>query len=520
MNILMIYPQFPDTFWSFKHALEFIGKKINNPPLGLMTISSLLPSQWIKKLVDMNIQDLTNKDIEWADLVFISAMDVQRDSSQKIIHRIKSFNKKIVAGGPLFTAEYDNFPEVDHFVLNEGELTLPLFLDDFMNNRKPERIYSTDQYAEIELSPLPDISLINIFDYECMSIQFSRGCPFQCDFCNVTALLGHRPRMKSVQQVISELEQYYQAGWKRNVFFVDDNFIGNKKYLKEEVLPAIIAWRKGKKGFSFITEASINMADDPELMKLMSQAGFTTVFVGIETPNESSLVECGKKQNTRRDLIKSINDIHHAGIQVMAGFIVGFDHDTPSIFDEMISFIQESGIVTAMVGLLQAPNGTALYHRLEREGRILRKMSGDNADGSTNIIPAMDPHLLKSGYKRIINTLYSPAYLYPRIKTLLKAYRPVKIPGQVYANEIIAFFKTVLRMGLKRGEARYYWNLVFWSLFNCPSKFALGISLTIYGYHFRKVNLINQTRELKAKNRESIRRIKKTSVEQQASRSQ
>ena len=497
----MVYPKFPDTFWSFKHALEFIGKKINNPPLGLMTISSLLPISWNKKLIDTNIHELTSEDIQWADMVFISAMDVQRDSSQKIIHKIKGFGKIIVAGGPLFTAEYSNFAEVDYFVLNEGELTLPLLLDDLEKNIEPKRVYSTDQYAEIQLSPLPDISLININDYECMSIQFSRGCPFQCDFCNVTALLGHRARLKTVDQVIAELDQYYQAGWSRNVFFVDDNFIGNKKYLKEEVLPAIINWRKGKRGFTFITEASINMADDPELMKLMSMAGFTTVFVGIETPNESSLVECKKSQNTKRDLIDSVNKIHRSGIQVMAGFIVGFDHDSPAIFDEMINFIQDSGIVTAMVGLLQAPNGTELYKRLEREDRILREMSGDNADGTSNIIPNMDPIVLKKGYQKIINTIYSPAYLYTRIKTLLKVYQPEIMPGKVYATEILAFLKTILRMGLRPGEARYFWQLLLWVLFHCPVNFPLAVTLTIYGYHFRKVNFINQRKEVTNKNK-------------------
>lgn len=488
----MVYPTFPDTFWSFKHALEFIDKKINNPPLGLLTISALLPKKWNKKLIDMNIYELTDDDIQWADIVFISAMDVQRDSCQKIIHRVKRFQKKIAAGGPLFTSEYLNFPEVDYLILNEGEITVPQFVEDIENGIEPKHLYISDQYADIHSSPLPDISLIDINDYECMSIQFSRGCPFRCDFCNVTALLGHIPRMKTVDQVIAELDQYYRAGWSRNVFFVDDNFIGNKKYLKEAVLPAIIEWRKGKKGFTFITEASINMADDPDLLNLMSLAGFTTVFVGIETPNETSLVECKKSQNTKRDLIDSIHKIHQAGIQVMAGFIVGFDSDTPAIFDEMINFIQESGIVTAMVGLLQAPGGTELYRRLEKEGRILREMSGDNADGTTNIIPMMDPYVLKMGYQKIINTIYSPAYLYPRIKTLLQVYQPEKMPGKVYASEIKAFFKTILRMGLKPGEGRYYWQLLFWTLTHCPVNFPLAVSLSIYGYHFRKVNTINQ----------------------------
>lgn len=514
MKILFVYPEFPDTFWSFKHALEFINKKISNPPLGLLTISALLPLEWQKKLIDTNIHSLTDADIRWADYVFISAMDVQRNSSIQIIHRVKSIGGKIVAGGPLFTEEYESFPDVDHFILNEGELTLPQFINDVQKGLKLQRVYSSESYADIQTSPSPDLSLINLFDYDCMSIQFSRGCPFHCDFCNVTALLGHKPRMKTVDQIIIELDHYYESGWRRNVFFVDDNFIGNKKYLKEEVLPALINWRKGKTGFTFLTEASINLADDDELLDLLHQAGFTSVFIGIETPNESSLLECKKSQNTKRNLISSIHKIHRSGIQVMAGFIVGFDHDKPDIFDQMINFIQESGIVTAMVGLLQAPNKTTLYDRLQGEGRILNAMSGDNTDGSTNIVPIMDMKILKTGYTRIINTIYSPSYLYPRIQTLLKYLKPGKNPGGVYASEIMAFIKSIYRMGIEKGEAKQYWRMVFWTLFHCPANFPLAITLSIYGYHFRTINSINQKRDSQsARQISSSRKIGQTLVE-------
>ncbi|MCX6054450.1 MAG: radical SAM protein [Chloroflexi bacterium] len=491
MKILMVYPQFPDTFWSFRHALAFIGKKNNNPPLGLMTVSALLPGNWEKKLCDTNINPLSNSEIEWADIVFISAMDIQRKSCVEIIQKIKSYKKLIVAGGPLFSAEYENFPEIDHFVLNEGEITLPQFVFDIQNRNTLKRIYKTEQYADIRESPLPDLSLINFSDYECMSIQFSRGCPFHCDFCNVTTLLGHKPRMKTVDQVIGELDQLYNAGWRRNVFFVDDNFIGNKKYLKDFILPALIEWRKNKIGYSFITEASINLADDTELMDLMVKAGFTTAFIGIETPNVNSLIECHKDQNIERDLVKSVLIIHNAGIQVMAGFIVGFDNDTNDIFNQLISFIQDSGIVTAMVGLLQAPNGTELYKRLEKEGRILHEMSGDNADGSTNIATKMNSSTLRAGYQKVINSIYSPPFLYPRIKTLLRAYKMSTSPSKIYQNELIAFLKTVWVMGFNIREAKYYWNLLLWTVFRYPKKFSLAITLVIYGYHFRTVNKIN-----------------------------
>lgn len=487
MHVLMVYPQFPDTFWSFKHALKFVNRKNNNPPLGLMTISSLLPEKWEKRLVDMNINPLKDSDIRWADMVFISAMDVQRASVHDVISRVKPFGRRIIAGGPLFTGEYDQFPMVDTFILNEGEITFPHFLADLNSDANVKRVYETKEFADMKTSPLPDLSLINMRQYECMSLQVSRGCPFHCEFCNVTALLGHIPRTKSVAQIIAELDQLYNAGWRHNVFIVDDNFIGNKKFLKEELLPAMIKWHQGKSGFNFITEASINLADDPDLMRLMTRAGFVDVFIGIETPNESSLFECNKKQNSNRDLINSINSIQNHGMQVMAGFIVGFDNDPPDIFERMISFIQESGIVTAMVGLLQAPFGTKLYERMENEGRILQEMSGDNSDGTTNIKTKMLPAKLKQGYFKIMKTIYSPEMLYPRIKTFLEQFNPKKVTVNVRLNEITAFIKSLFVMGFNPRESRHYWDLVWWTLRRDFRKFPTAITMVIYGYHFRTI---------------------------------
>lgn len=491
MRILMVYPEFPDTFWSFRHALKFINKKINNPPLGLMTISALLPVDWEKRLIDTNITTLTDEAIQWADLVFLSAMDVQRQSVKNIVNHVKRFNKKIIAGGPLFTGEYEDFPQIDTFVLNEGEITFIDFLADLESGAEIKKVYQTSEFADIRQSPLPDLSVVDINKYECMTVQYSRGCPFHCEFCNVTALLGHVPRIKTVTQIIAELDQLYYAGWRHNVFFVDDNFIGNKKYLKEEMLPALIDWRKDKAGFNFITEASINLADDTELMTLMSQAGFVDVFIGIETPNESSLAECNKKQNAKRDLVHNVNTIQRHGMQVMAGFIVGFDNDPPEIFNQMVSFIQDSGIVTAMVGLLQAPYGTRLYDRLEKDGRIITEMSGDNSDGTTNIKTMLNPQLLQNGYFSIMKSIYSPEMLYPRIKTFLTKFNPRKTTVNIRINEILAFFKTVIVMGLDPKESKYYWNLIFWTLWNDLKKFPTAITMVIYGYHFRRVTAMN-----------------------------
>ncbi len=329
MNILLVYPEFPDTFWSFKHALRFIRKKAGAPPLGLLTVAAMLPAAWEKRLVDLNAIGLSQRDLLWADYVFISAMVVQRDAARALIARCKEAGVKVVAGGPLFTMEYAEFPEVDHFVLNEAELTLPPFLSDLANGCA-RHLYTTTEYPDIRQTPAPLWQLADLKQYETVSIQFSRGCPFNCNFCNVTALLGHRPRTKTAPQIIAELDSLYALGWRKGVFFVDDNFIGNKRQLKAEILPALITWRKGKIGMPFNTEVSINLADDPELMTLMTQAGFETIFVGIETPNEDSLAECSKTQNKGRDLVDSVKRLQRAGLQVQGGFIVGFDNDTPN----------------------------------------------------------------------------------------------------------------------------------------------------------------------------------------------
>ncbi|MEN6436058.1 MAG: B12-binding domain-containing radical SAM protein [Anaerolineaceae bacterium] len=487
MNVLLLYPEFPDTFWSFKHALRFINKEASSPPLGLITVAAMLPEAWNKRLIDLNVRNLKDSDIKWADLVFVSAMIIQKKSTREVFLRCKELNKKIIAGGPLFTAEYEEFEDlVDHFVLNEAEITLQPFLQDFQNGTA-KKLYQTNEFCDIKDSPIPQWNLIDLKKYDSLSIQFSRGCPFNCDFCNITALLGHKPRIKTAQQIINELDLMYSLGWRRNIFFVDDNFIGNKRILKEEILPALIEWHKNKTGCQFITEASVNLADDEELMKLMVEAGFKSVFVGIETPSEEGLTECQKTQNKNRDLVQTVKEMQHAGLQVMGGFIVGFDSDNESIFKRQIEFIQQSGIVTAMVGLLQAPIGTKLYQRLQTEGRIVSDMSGDNADGTTNIIPKMDLVSLKDGYFEILREIYSPKLFYERVANCLASYQPAVQAVQLEANEIYAFFRSIWKLGILGKERKYYWKLFFHTLFHEPKKFPLAITFSIYGYHFRKV---------------------------------
>lgn len=486
MKILLVYPEFPDTFWSFKHALKFIQKKAGAPPLGLLTVAAMLPSDWQKKLIDLNVMELKEDDLQWADYVFISAMVVQRNSAIKVINQCKELGVKTVAGGPLFTMEHENFPLVDYFVLNEAEATLFPFLHDLeMGN--PSRVYASNEFPDIHQTPTPLWELADKRNYETASIQFSRGCPFHCDFCNVTALLGHIPRTKTAQQIIKELNGLYDLGWRKGIFFVDDNFIGNKKYIKTEILPALIQWRKGKSGMPFSTEVSINLADDADLLRLMVDAGFDTVFVGIETPNEESLTECSKNQNKGRDLLESVKTLQRAGLQVQGGFIVGFDNDSSLIFQQQIDFIQKSGIVTAMVGLLQAPLGTGLYDRMQKENRLIDNFNGDNVDGSTNILPKMGLEPLKTGYRKILSQIYDPKLYYARVVTFLREYKAPKVKGQFDPQYFLAFWRSIYRLGVRGVERLQYWRLFFWTLFRRPRLFPLAITFTIIGFHFRQV---------------------------------
>jgi radical SAM superfamily enzyme YgiQ (UPF0313 family) len=488
MKILLVYPESPKTFWSFSYALKFISKKSSFPPLGLITIAAMLPDTWEKRLVDMNTVGLKDKDIKWADYVFISAMIIQKESAREVIDRCKALGVRTVAGGPLFTCEPAEFYDVDHLLLYEGELTFPEFLGD-LKAGSPKHTYTADGWADLSQTPVPLWELVDIRKYATLNIQYSRGCPYNCEFCNVTTLFGHTPRTKSTEQVLGELDAIYELGWKGGVFFVDDNFIGNKKKLKEDVLPALIKWMGERKyPFSFLTEASINLSDDEELMRLMAGAGFNAVFVGVETVDENSLIECNKVQNKNRNMVECVKKMQHYGLQVQGGFIVGFDSDNPSIFKRMIEFIQDSGIVTAMVGLLNAPKGTQLYKRLMEEGRISSSFNGNNTDLSMNFIPIMNQNVLLSGYNQIVRTIYSPENYYKRIMNFLREYQPVKSGGVHFGfNEIGALAKAIFQLGVIGRERWYYWKLFFWSAFRKPRVFPLAITLSIYGYHFRKV---------------------------------
>jgi radical SAM superfamily enzyme YgiQ (UPF0313 family) len=462
VNALLVYPEIPETFWSFKHALRMIRKRAGSPALGLLTVAGMLPDDWDLALVDLNIAELSEQDLEWADVALVSAMVIQRDSAHAAIRLCKEHGLKVIAGGPLFSSEHEKFEEVDHFVLGEAEPSLPALLADLENGRG-RRIYAQPGHPDLTDTPVPQWDLVDSRSYSSRNIQYSRGCPHNCDFCSVTQLFGHKSRTKSAEQIIAELDSLYDLGWRGTVGFVDDNLIGNKRKLR----------------------VTINLADDDELMSLMVQAGFDTVFVGIESLNDASLSECNKKQNENRDMLEDVRKIQRAGLVVQGGFIVGFDHDSADVFERLAAFIQQSGIATAMVGMLQAPAGTRLYERLRSEGRIQREMSGDNVDGTTNIVPVMGMERLRKGYRETLAELYSPRNYYARLRTLLREYRPHPVKASLHGWHILAFFRSVYFLSIVGEERFRYPGLLLWTIFRNPRAFPTAVVLAISGYHLR-----------------------------------
>lgn len=489
MNVLMVYPEYPVTFWSFDYALKFISKKAAFPPLGLLTVAAMLPRDWSIRLIDLNTERLKDRDLKWADLVMVSAMLIQQKSVETILDRCHQLNKRVVAGGPLFNSLSEQYlGRVDHLLLNEAELTLPLFLADFETGH-PASVYRSDGFADLRSTPVPRWDLIPVNKYASLMIQCSRGCPFDCEFCDITALYGRKPRVKSAEQLIGELETIYELGWRGNLFIVDDNFIGNKKAIKR-MLPELIDWVKERDyPFAFFTEASINLADDEELIELMGEAGFDTVFIGLETPNEESLKECSKNQNCRRDMVAAVQKLQTAGFHVLGGYIVGFDNDDENIFARQIRFIQESGVVTAMVGLLNALPKTRLWQRLQVEKRIQDSTTGDNTDGTINFIPKMDRKVLIEGHRHVVRTIYSPRHFYFRVCKFLEKYRPRR-KRPMTARDVKAFVKSMFYLGvLGNGSSQwYYWRMLIKSFFRHRDALPDAMTLMVYGYHFRKVS--------------------------------
>jgi len=489
MNALLIYPKFPDTYWSFKHALSFLGKRAAQPPLGLMTVAALLPGSWNKHLIDENVERLRDRDLAWADVALISAMHIQKDALFGILARCRAMGLRTVVGGPIASSLPAAEIHADHVVIGEAEsLIANLALD--LEQGVANRVYQALERPEMGTSPLPDLSLIKMQRYSTMAVQYSRGCPFNCEFCDIIEIYGRRPRTKSVRQVISELDQLRAAGWRESVFIVDDNFIGNKARAKE--LCAVLAeWRsRHKTSFGFITEASLNLADDRELMQVMKDAGFVSVFLGIETPDASGLIAANKLQNTRRSMLESVAIIQSYGMQVMGGFILGFDTDREDIFDRMTEFIQKSGIPVAMVGLLQAMPGTQLFRRLWREGRILHTDAGNNTSVSLNFLPRMDATKLVEGYRSVLKQIYSSEAYYRRVKLYLSrvqaAPREKEFKQRWFtAANLRALVTSIVRQGVFGRQRWSYWKFVAAASTRYRHSFGTAMTLVVMGHHFQ-----------------------------------
>ena len=495
MKILLVHPEHEEnTFWNVKKVLKILGKRVAYPPLGLLTVAAILPRKWEKKLIDLCCEKLEEKHVMWADLVLIGAMVGQKKSVNEIVDIVKRIGKPIIAGGPLFNSSWKEFTLIDTFVLGEAENNLPNLLEDLKNNTL-KKTYSNEKFPDLKKTPIPEWNLINPSNYNSMCLQLSRGCPHNCEFCEVEILNGKLPRIKTKDQILAELESLYEIGWRAGVFIVDDNFIGNKGKIKKEYLPAIVEWQK-KKRYPFIlsTQVSINLSDDSNLMKLMIEAGFATVFVGIETPDSESLIECSKNQNKNRDMVESVKKIQNMGMEVNAGFILGFDSDKPSIFQQQIEFIQKSGIVTAMVGLLNVPPKTRLHQRLKEANRLLEKTSSTSSRiDELNYIPIMDSGDLIDGYYRVISTIYSPQFYYERIRTFLKEFRPKKLrTSRIRFYHIRGLLASLWFLGIKESGRHHYWGLILWSLFKKPDLLPYAVGLPLGLIHFRKLAWIKQ----------------------------
>lgn len=496
MNILLVYPEIPKSIIQFMDMVKVAGRKSAFPPLGLLTIASLLPEQWNKKLVDLNTAPLNESEIIWADLVFISAMNVQSNSVRELIEKLNHYDKTIVAGGPLFTHEYNEYDGVDYFVLNEAEITLPQFLTD-LENGNPKHIYKSTEFADVHKTPNPMWGLSNLNDYLYAVVQYSRGCPYLCDFCDVTALFGRKPRVKTPDQIINELDSLIAHGNNEQILFADDNLIGNKNLLKKELLPALIEWRK-KNSYApgFATQVTINLVDDEELAKLMLEAGFRHILVGIESIDEESLIAMKKKQNTRRNILEDICHLQELGFIITGTFIVGLDTDKPTVFDDVINFIQESGIVLSIVNILKAPPGTELYDRMKSENRLLDTFKfGEEA---TNVIPKMGMEKLKSGYEKIINRIYSPESVYKRIEKYFELERKYKVQQPLKRKITLKDIFTALRifyiLGFADNNKKYFWRLIYKTLRKNYNYLDLTIlfSLILYQYSILREENINE----------------------------
>lgn len=491
-KVLLVYPEFPLSYWGMQYSLPLFGKKAMHPPLSLITVAALFPQTWKYKLVDMNVDGgLSDESIAWADMVFISGMGIQAPSLVEVAQRCRALGKKVVVGGPCASGSPNRFAEVaDYQILDEGEITIPLFLAD-LEAGCPKALYQTDKKPDVSGSPIPRFDLLRIDKYSLMDIQFSRGCPFNCEFCDIIALYGRVPRTKTPDQILGEMQALYDLNYRGPIFLVDDNFIGNKKAVKK-LLEAMIPWMEARQyPFFLTTEASINLGEDRPLLDLMRRAGFKRVFLGIETPSMESLKETQKYQNTHKDMITSVHDIIENGMEVTAGFIVGFDNDTPDIFQRQIEFIEKSEIPWAMVGTLTAIPATQLWARLEKEGRILGLSKGGDQFGRPNFQTKMDPDVLFNGYLSILENLYAPEAYFRRVFKVLARQDNAHLPN-LHENNYPALkvlflsLMTSVRLGILAPYRRHWWAFMAKVSWTHPKKFVQALINSVIGHHFIK----------------------------------
>ena len=490
-NALLLYPQHPPTYWGNNYALDLLGIKAAFPPLGLLTLAAMFPSRYNLRLVDLNVTALEDADLEWADLAFTSTMIPQRPSLEQVVARCNRAHVPVIAGGPHPTTFHNEMSGIDHFVLDEVEETFPTFLRD-LEDGTARAIYRAPRRPDVTRSPIPRFDLIDMKEYHSMCLQFSRGCPFDCEFCDITKLYGRVSRTKSPEQMVAEFDHLYELGWRGPLFLVDDNFIGNKREVSR-LLPVLADWQKQRgHPFSLFTEASVNLVRMNDLMDVMIDAGFDAVFLGIETPNPNALRKMKKPQNLdMRDenyLFTAVRKIQQKGMMVLGGFILGLDDDDDNAFDAQIEFIQGAGIPIALVGLLTALKGTNLWARLERENRLLDKPVEIDAT-ALNFKPQMDPQTLVEGYLRVVGTIYDSTLenYFDRCLTLLDNLNPVPHLHRPVGKHLLYAGIMLLRRRLTTEQLPVFSRYIARVSRDHPRFLPLAIRLAAMGHHCEKL---------------------------------
>ena len=483
------------SFWNYQEVCEMVGKKYPAAPLGLLTVAALFPQHWEFRLIDENVEPLYDEHLRWADLVCIGGMLPQQNSMLDLITRAHKLDAVVVVGGPDPTSQPDLYHEADFLVLGEGEITIPMFLDDLKRGAKNGRYVSPDR-ADMLKAVVPRYDLISFDSYIMIGLQFIRGCPFNCEFCDVIELYGRIPRFKTNEQVMKELQSLYDLGYRGHIDMVDDNFIGNKPKVKA-LLREIITWTKERKyPFYFTTEASVNLADDDELLQLMKDADFRYVFLGIETPDSETLALNNKSQNVNKSIEDAVRKIMSYGMVSNGGYILGFDSDQPHIADQMITSIQDSGISMAMIGLLYALPNTQLTRRLEREQRLFKSHSKSVTDGDIDQMTSglnfltLTPRVeILKNYIRIIEAIFDPSNYYKRViynglhvKTNYK-HKPDFKTWLIYMR---SFLRVCKKAGFSKATGNFYWKMFFIIIFRNPRGIEPAVNLAAMFIHFRK----------------------------------